>query len=86
MVKNTPQHSHSHLLENYSTKEMDRDRNDTDSQTRTPKGCLHCIGDFHALRLPVPVLGLDVVGEGLGLLGDRVAVVVVVAVVCRHPR
>lgn len=45
---------------------------------------VYTVSDFHALNLPVPVLGLDVVGEGLGLLVGGVAVAVVV--VCRYPR
>lgn len=83
VVKNyTPALSFS-STENYSTKEMDRDRNDTDSQTRTPRAG-YTVSRIFMSGLPVPVLGLDVVGEGLGLLGDGVAVAVVV--VCRYPR
>lgn len=37
-------------------------------------------GIFRATDLPVPVIGLDVVGEGLGLLGSGVVVTVVVVV------
>ena len=49
-----------------------------------PSLCLFLILFFENSRvvllgyLPVPVLGLDVVGEGLGLLGGRVVAVAVV--------
>lgn len=76
------QHSHFHPLGNYSTNET-RTKSGTERiQTRTPRGLLTLYQeDYRAAHLPVPILGADVVGKGLGLDVRRVVVTVVVVVV-----
>lgn len=58
-----------------------RDRTDTETQTRIHQGPLTLYQEiYRAANLAVPVLGLDVVGEGLGLDVRGVVVTVVVVV------
>ena len=82
MTKSTPPAlSFSTTRELFYKRGRQETRTDTRHRLARQKAVYTVSGIFNASNLPVPVIGLDVVGEGLGLLVR--GVVTVAVVVCR---